>query len=87
MDAHPVAPWDISGDPGFLAEEGRMRGRTLYYVLTMGCTEGNLYGLWNGRDYLAGKVLLDDPDTVPGVAGQALFRDQDHADLGPANFL
>lgn len=31
------------------------------YVLTMGSTEGNLYGLWNGRDYLAGKCLLDDP--------------------------
>ncbi|MBD2255235.1 histidine decarboxylase [Nostoc parmelioides FACHB-3921] len=31
------------------------------YVLTMGCTEGNLYGLWNGRDYLAGKFLLNDP--------------------------
>jgi histidine decarboxylase len=31
------------------------------YVLTMGCTEGNLYGLWNGRDYLAGKFLFDDP--------------------------
>lgn len=32
------------------------------YVLTMGSTEGNLYGMWNGRDYLAGKFLLDDPD-------------------------
>ena len=35
------------------------------YVPTMGCTEGHLYGLWNARDYLAGKVLLDDPDTLP----------------------
>jgi len=34
------------------------------YVLTMGSTEGNLYGLWNARDYLAGKVLLDDPATA-----------------------
>ncbi|MEG4802258.1 pyridoxal-dependent decarboxylase [Microcoleus sp. ARI1-B5] len=32
------------------------------YVLTMGSTEGNLYGMWNGRDYLAGKFLLDDSD-------------------------
>jgi histidine decarboxylase len=31
------------------------------YVLTMGSTEGNLYGLWNARDYLSGKVLLCDP--------------------------
>ena len=27
------------------------------YVLTMGSTEGNLYGLWNARDYLKGKFL------------------------------
>lgn len=38
------------------------------YVLTMGCTEGNLYGLWNGRDYLAGKVLLEDPETTSAAS-------------------
>lgn len=27
------------------------------YVLTMGASEGNLYGLWNARDYLSGKPL------------------------------
>jgi hypothetical protein len=32
------------------------------YVLSMGSTEGNLYGLWNARDYLEGKVLLYDPE-------------------------
>ncbi|WP_331721394.1 pyridoxal-dependent decarboxylase [Streptomyces sp. NBC_00212] len=26
------------------------------YLLTMGSSEGNLYGLWNARDYLSGKV-------------------------------
>ncbi len=31
------------------------------YVLAMGSTEGNLYGLWNARDYLSGKFLLYDP--------------------------
>jgi histidine decarboxylase len=31
------------------------------YVVTMGSTEGNLFGLWNARDYLAGKFLLEDP--------------------------
>jgi histidine decarboxylase len=31
------------------------------YVLAMGSTEGNLYGLWNARDYLSGKILLHDP--------------------------
>jgi|SRR5579884_3600755 len=37
------------------------------YVLTMGSTEGNLYGLWNGRDYLEGKCLLYEsmPDASP----------------------
>jgi len=33
------------------------------YVLTMGSTEGNLYGIWNARDYLAGrKLLVDKPN-------------------------
>ncbi|WP_369211249.1 pyridoxal-dependent decarboxylase [Streptomyces flavofungini] len=27
------------------------------YVLTMGSSEGNLYGLWNARDYLSGRPL------------------------------
>jgi histidine decarboxylase len=31
------------------------------YVLAMGSSEGNLYGLWNARDYLSGKFLLNDP--------------------------
>lgn len=31
------------------------------YVVSMGCTEANLYALWNARDYLAGRFLLDDP--------------------------
>ena len=31
------------------------------YVLAMGSTEGNLYGLWNARDYLSGRFLLHDP--------------------------
>ncbi|MCX7748051.1 MAG: pyridoxal-dependent decarboxylase [Clostridia bacterium] len=31
------------------------------YVVSMGCTEGNVYGLWNARDYLGGKILLVDP--------------------------
>jgi histidine decarboxylase len=30
------------------------------YVVSMGCTEGNLYGLWNARDYLSGKLLLEE---------------------------
>ena len=30
------------------------------YVLTMGSSEGNIYGLWNARDYLEGKFMLTD---------------------------
>ncbi len=30
------------------------------YVLTMGSSEGNLYGLWNARDYLQGKLMMTD---------------------------
>lgn len=45
------------------------------YVLSMGCTEGNLYGLWNRRDYLAGKFLLNDP-TVEEEAREASLSGQ-----------
>jgi len=31
------------------------------YVLSMGSTEGNLYGLYNARDYLKGKALYVEP--------------------------
>src|SRR6185312_12390079 len=31
------------------------------YVLSMGSTEGNLYGLWNAREYLSGGALMEDP--------------------------
>lgn len=34
------------------------------YVLTMGCTEGNLYGLWNARDHLAGRILVEGSETM-----------------------
>lgn len=33
------------------------------FSLTMGSTEGNLYGMWNARDYLSGKKLLIDDGT------------------------
>ncbi|MGD9823246.1 pyridoxal-dependent decarboxylase [Desulfobacter sp.] len=32
------------------------------YVLSMGSSEGNIYGLWNARDYLAGRKLKVDND-------------------------
>ncbi|QLH26706.1 histidine decarboxylase [Streptomyces sp. Rer75] len=47
------------------------------YVLTMGSSEGNLYGLWNARDYLSGKLLLrqDCAGEAPSVVyTQALRR-------------
>jgi histidine decarboxylase len=31
------------------------------YVLSMGGTEGNVYAMWNARDYLAGKVRIVNP--------------------------
>ena len=30
------------------------------YVLTMGSSEANLYGMWNARDYLQGKFMMTD---------------------------
>lgn len=38
------------------------------YVLSMGCTEANIYGLFNGRDYLKGRSLIEDPESDAGRA-------------------
>jgi histidine decarboxylase len=46
------------------------------YVLTMGSTEGNLYGLWNARDYLAGKILLEDPTSAEDARRASLDGDR-----------
>ena len=32
------------------------------YTLTMGSTEGNLYAVWNARDYLSGKYVAGTPE-------------------------
>ncbi|MFD3569410.1 histidine decarboxylase [Streptomyces sp. NPDC058667] len=39
------------------------------YVLSMGSTEGNLYAMWNARDYLDGNALVRDE-----VSGEASCR-------------
>ncbi|MFI6449389.1 histidine decarboxylase [Kitasatospora sp. NPDC050543] len=38
------------------------------YMLSMGSTEGNMYGLWNARDYLSGKALIR-PEVAEGPFG------------------
>lgn len=50
---HAVRPYDKENPESYWG-----------YVVSMGSSEANLYGLWNARDYLAGKVLLDDSDVV-----------------------
>ena len=48
------------------------------YVVSMGCSEGNLYGLWNARDYLSGKFLMDDaaaPTAPTATAATATGND------------
>ncbi|GAA2129177.1 hypothetical protein GCM10009760_00130 [Kitasatospora kazusensis] len=37
------------------------------YVLSMGSTEGNMYALWNARDYLGGKALIQSPAGPSGA--------------------
>lgn len=53
------------------------------YLLTMGATEGNMYGLWNARDYLAGKKLLVEP--TAGGRTQDLMWVQAKAPTGKEN--
>ncbi|KAL3676889.1 hypothetical protein R1sor_026837 [Riccia sorocarpa] len=44
------------------------------FVLSMGSTEGTLYGMWNGRDYLSGKIMLIDGH----LAGDCLLECHDN---------
>lgn len=54
------------------------------YVLSMGSTEGNLYGLWSARDYLSGKLLLEEPEDK----AVALARSQEgHPTRVPRNLV
>ena len=39
------------------------------YCLTMGSTEGNMYGLWTARDYVSGKDLAIDVSLEPSPKG------------------
>jgi histidine decarboxylase len=48
------------------------------YVLSMGSSEGNIYGLWNARDYLAGKALIVDPDTGAAPLDGSSSSGKDH---------
>ena len=54
------------------------------YVLTMGSSEGNLYGLWNGRDYLQGKFMMGDEKRTFYV--QALAPKEKPAAYSPVAF-
>jgi len=38
------------------------------YILTMGFTEGNIYGLYNARDYLKGRSLLQDQQSQEKIS-------------------
>ncbi|KAI5081104.1 hypothetical protein GOP47_0004287 [Adiantum capillus-veneris] len=40
------------------------------FTLTMGSTEGNLYGMWNARDYLSGKKILVDTNAWTSKKGK-----------------
>ena len=40
-------------------EDDKEDGGYLGYVVSMGCTEANMYALYNARDYLSGKPLLN----------------------------
>lgn len=51
-----AALWNI--DWPYSEEEEQPSKRYWGYVLSMGFTEGNIYGLYNARDYLKGRMLI-----------------------------
>ena len=54
------------------------------YVLTMGSTEGNLYGVWNARDYLQGKFMMEDQSS--GTSRTYYVRPKTTTDQSPNAF-
>ncbi|WP_321800226.1 pyridoxal-dependent decarboxylase [Burkholderia sp. BCC1988] len=52
------------------------------YVLSMGATEGNMYALWNARNYLSGKPLMHDMGSKQSSRTPLLFfSDQAHSSV------
>ncbi|MEX3693325.1 pyridoxal-dependent decarboxylase [Paraburkholderia sp. BR14263] len=52
------------------------------YLLSMGATEGNLYALWNARDYLSGKRLIHGvPPPMAMRTPLLFFSDQAHSSV------
>ncbi|KHT39141.1 pyridoxal-dependent decarboxylase [Vibrio sinaloensis] len=49
------------------------------YVLTMGSTEGNLYGMLNARDYLSGVMLLEEEIRAETDKGETICNNQVYA--------
>lgn len=59
--------WPHTGNPDAPSNADRYWG----YVLTMGFTEGNIYGLFNARDYLKGRSLLEEQLSAPQLDAHA----------------
>ncbi len=71
-------------DPHEKHEKGKpvddtKEGTAWGYVLSMGSSEGNVYGLLNARDYLSGQVLMREKDNGPPTTfmAQGTFVDMD----------
>jgi histidine decarboxylase len=57
-----AALWNIDWPHTYHNAREMSADRYWGYILTMGCTEANIYGLFNARDYLRGRKLIVDSD-------------------------
>ena len=55
------------------------------YIVSMGSSEGNLYSLWNGRDYLQGKFMMTDANDVTTFMRARAPKDKDN-EFTPVSF-
>jgi histidine decarboxylase len=55
-----AALWNVDWPHHDDSATQRYRDRYWGYVLSMGSTEANIYGMFNARDYLKGKSLIED---------------------------
>ncbi|MEX0336435.1 glutamate decarboxylase [Vibrio tubiashii] len=75
------AQWPSQGP--YIDEDGNFQkgvGESYWgYVLTMGSTEGNLYGMLNARDYLSGVMLLEEEIRAETDDGETISNCQVYA--------
>ena len=78
-----AALWNIAWPHHDDTKTQRYPDRYWGYVLSMGSTEANIYALFNARDYLKGRALIEEPD--PESSKKTFMYADPHSDSDSPN--